>query len=59
MYELGKTELVDPKDNKILRGKSVMSNLFDEASDIIGLSRDLTLQDYKKFKEIQKNSNRK
>ena len=32
-----------------------MSKLFDEASDIIGLSRDLTLQDYKRFKEIQKN----
>ena len=32
-----------------------MSKLFDEASEILGLSRDLTLQDYKRFKEIQKN----
>jgi hypothetical protein len=32
-----------------------MSKLFNEASEILGLSRDLTLQDYKRFKEIQKN----
>ena len=32
-----------------------MSKLFDEASEIIGLERDLTLQDYKRFKEIEKN----
>tara|TARA_R100000655_G_scaffold73198_1_gene111706 strand:- start:511 stop:720 length:210 start_codon:yes stop_codon:yes gene_type:complete len=32
-----------------------MSELFDEASEIIELKRDLTLQDYKRFKEIQKN----
>ena len=32
-----------------------MSKLFEEASDIIGLSKDLTLRDYKRFKEIQKN----
>ena len=32
-----------------------MSKLFDEAKDIIGLERDLNLDDYKKFKEIQKN----
>ena len=32
-----------------------MSKLFDEASEIIELKRDLTLQDYKRFKEIQKN----
>ena len=32
-----------------------MSKLFDEASEILGLERDLTLQDYKRFKEIEKN----
>ena len=32
-----------------------MSKLFNEASKIIGLSRDLTLQDYKRFKQIQRN----
>lgn len=32
-----------------------MSKLFDEASEILGLSRDLTLQDYKRFKEIESN----
>jgi len=32
-----------------------MSKLFNEASEILGLSRDLTLQDYKRFKEIEKN----
>ena len=32
-----------------------MSKLFDEAKDIIGLERDLNLNDYEKFKEIQKN----
>jgi hypothetical protein len=32
-----------------------MSKLFNEASEIIGLSRDLTLQDYKRFKQIQRN----
>ena len=32
-----------------------MSKLFNEASEIIGLERDLTLQDYKRFKEIEKN----
>lgn len=32
-----------------------MIKMFEEASDIIALSRDLTLQDYKRFKEIQKN----
>ena len=31
-----------------------MSKLFDEASEIIELKRDLTLQDYKRFKEIEK-----
>ena len=32
-----------------------MSKLFDEASEKLGLERDLTLQDYKRFKEIEKN----
>jgi len=32
-----------------------MSKLFNEAKDIIGLERDLNLNDYKKFIEIQKN----
>lgn len=32
-----------------------MSKLFDDAKDIIGLERDLNLNDYKKFIEIQKN----
>ena len=32
-----------------------MSKLFDEASEILGLERDLTLQDYKRFKETEKN----
>jgi len=32
-----------------------MSKLFDEAKDIIGLERDLNLNDYKKFIEIEKN----
>jgi hypothetical protein len=32
-----------------------MSKLFNEASEIIGLERDLTLQDYKRFKQIQRN----
>ena len=32
-----------------------MSKLFDEESEIFGLERDLTLQDYKRFKEIEKN----
>ena len=32
-----------------------MSKLFNEASEIIGLERDLTLQDYKRFKEIEIN----
>ena len=32
-----------------------MSKLFNEASEIIGLERDLTFQDYKRFKEIEKN----
>tara|TARA_B100001939_G_C16917265_1_gene607530 strand:+ start:993 stop:1208 length:216 start_codon:yes stop_codon:yes gene_type:complete len=31
-----------------------MSKLFDEAKDIIGLERDLNLNDYKRFKEIEK-----
>ena len=40
-----------PKFIEFLENESVeMSNLFDEASD--ELKRDLTLQDYKKFKEI-------
>lgn len=32
-----------------------MSKLFNEAKDIIGLERDLNLNDYKRFKEIEKN----
>ena len=32
-----------------------MSKLFDVAKDIIGLERDLNLNDYEKFKEIEKN----
>ena len=31
-----------------------MSKLFNEAKDIIGLERDLNLNDYKRFKEIEK-----
>jgi hypothetical protein len=32
-----------------------MSKLFNEAKNIIGLERDLNLNDYKKFIEIEKN----
>lgn len=32
-----------------------MSKLYDEAKAILGLSRDLTLEDYKRFQEIRKN----
>lgn len=32
-----------------------MSKLYEEASAILGLSRDLTLDDYKRFQEIRKN----
>jgi hypothetical protein len=32
-----------------------MSKLYEEASAILGLERDLTLDDYKRFQEIRKN----
>jgi len=31
-----------------------MSKLFDEAVAIVGLERDLTIADYKRFKEIER-----